>query len=307
MEKCMGIFFSAPKKERQHPASSVQRKQYLNREVSGDRTTKQQVVNPIVETPVLAAAASSLQIVANLTCFKRQVNFEIPLSVKRSTTADIVRTGSTKHNKQYGIFGDFRKSSASAHNDWIIALYACNLASTPSLGGQDLLGIQDRERRGSDKYLTELLKMAQNGIWNCQEFADFALISIRQNEMLAEGYVAYTAYLNDVRIPEDEHAFDSQFFPQAAGNPSIEIGNHDHVFVVIENKGNRGEKFIVDLWQILASDTGKPFVGTCSAFIAFLNARPDGQYVRRSISEGEIQPCPMPEPAVSSRVATPHY
>ena len=197
----------------------------------------------------------------NLPCFKSVKNFyfPIPQCVQRSTTADFVRTGFTSDDSQRKKFLELRSLGSQLCSLWEKARerfeFTINLQNpTPSEINQqwELLN------QTASNYKKCLCLMAKNGIWNCAEFAHFALIIIDEAYLLCESrYIAHTEPLNNPQIP--------------AG-----AKNHDHVFVLITNRQG-GEEFVIDLWQGLVG--GKPFFGTFNEYLNFLNTNPDGRYI----------------------------
>jgi len=144
----------------------------------------------------------------DLDCFKQKVSFEIPKSVKRSITADIVNN-KKMDEKAFKVkqFLFMRSQNAQLRPKWIKSLQRfyfsdfSNLQIRPSIGS--FQKATQELNQTSESYLKDgLLPMAKNGIWNCMEFADFALIYITKNNLLKEGYIPGIAYLNNKKVPD---------------------------------------------------------------------------------------------------------
>jgi hypothetical protein len=208
--------------------------------------------------------------------FLRSIDFRIPSSVpvRISTTADIVRDGKTTASaKQQQTFDSLRKQYTVDRNNWLQALQKFEHIERFGNARMDILDNAEGEyKQYAAVYKQRLADMAErsNGIWNCQEFADFALMTIKGT--LPRGYIASIGYLNDVQIPEQD---------------LLKSRNHDHAFVVIQS-GDGREQYVVDLWQQFVVHNS--FIGTSSEFIRSLN--PDGRYVLAGVTERDI--CTIP-------------
>ncbi len=206
----------------------------------------------------------------DLACFNKPVSFHVPEEVIRSTTADIVRTGKTEIDQQAMNFIACRNSNEylNARTAWQnahIALECPVPGSNPSFLMQDL-------EQTTHTYRNLLKVVAHNGIWNCGEFADFALLEIdllKASGQFKEHYKAKVVSLNNPQIPENQ-----------------QYRNHDHAFVLITDKQDT-PVFIIDLWQSLVKNVA--FAGTVDAYIKMLRATPDGQYVRADVVLNHIK------------------
>lgn len=220
-------------------------------------------------------------------CFSKKINFSIPSSVKRSHTADIAR----KRNFDIEIaqkFYSLRGVFSSHYTVWLGALqkyYQVNKFANPSPLVLQKASIELRTT--SEEYGNTLLKIAaETGIWNCSEFANFALIEILRENALNEGYEAHVANLNDVRITTDEyHQYFNTSLKQELLKELFEQKNHDHVFVVITR--NSKPEYVIDLWQIFIN--GRAFLGKIDDFITFLNGQLDERFVVRPIRIEDIK------------------
>lgn len=192
--------------------------------------------------------------------------FSIPPSVNRSVTADIVKTGTSVVDSQFMQYGALRGAAMEARFRWFEALRALeHVEKMSSVGGDILTSSIKAAERCAANYKAELMRMAANGIWNCEEFANFALIIIHEKKILKSEYTAHYAALNDLKKYEG--------FP-----------NHDHIFIVIKEKGRDEPLFVIDLWQRFV--TGVPFIGEVDSFIATL--RSDGRYVLEGVKKEHI-------------------
>ena len=170
---------------------------------------------------------------SKLGCFNKTVSFNVPDTIVRSTTADIVRTKGTRNDQQAQKFSDLRESLnfKLARLAW----HDARMAFESATSGSDIRRLDQDLQQASGQYLGALLNMAENGIWNCGEFADFALMII--DKLAASGvfdgnYLARGVSLNNPNMPEKE-----------------QYKNHDHAFVLIMD---RQEKpiFVIDLWHV---------------------------------------------------------
>lgn len=214
--------------------------------------------------------------------------FLIPAAVQRSTTADIVRTGKTKYDKQAQDFDLLRTKFSSNRSSWINTLQEYYFANNPlNRSPQSVIAATSAKLKNiSELYKSNLLTMAENGIWNCMEFADYALITIITGDEFNREYEAHVAYLNDIKIPENSYfqyfnTPDGQILPKEL----FKQQNHDHAFVVITYRNE--PTYVIDLWQSLAND--KYYLGTIDNFITFLNERVDNRYVARRVSKIDFQ------------------
>lgn len=206
----------------------------------------------------------------SLDCFSGEFTFPVPDTITRSTTADIVSTGTTTKNKQSSTFSMLRENlkDTGVRTAWRNACVTVEtFGNTPSVN----LKIYSDLEKSSAAYEQALLTMAENGIWNCGEFADFAELTINnlaKNYKLKEMYIAKVVSLNNSQIPE------------------ASVGeNHDHAFVLITDR-QKTPLFVIDLWQGLV--TGTPFFGTVSEYFNILRANPDGYYVRPGVVSQHI-------------------
>lgn len=207
--------------------------------------------------------------VSQLDCFKKPIIFEVPDTVVRSITADIVCKKKTNNDEKARIFSQLRSSQRCS---WArLAWENARMAFESYAPGSDVELLRLDLTKTLRSYMCILFNISENGIWNCGEFADFALMVIdhllikgifKENEYMAKGVT-----LNNPRIPEGEQ-------------------NHDHAFVLIMDKKGT-PVFVIDLWQTLV--TGKPFFGLVCEYIDMLRNMPDGYYVLPNVVADHIK------------------
>ena len=207
--------------------------------------------------------------VARLGCFNVKT-LKIGLPVRSSTTADELNKTSQKTSAEKKEWKKFRDSlkTKTARRNWIKALRELDFFKQNRADLQIELKAEEKVSQTQKAYEDKLREMKEiHGIWNCMEFADFALMKILPK--LKSEYTAHIGYLNDPKIPD----------------PSMEcamlkgLDNHDHAFVVITRKENPHEPaFVIDLWQGLIKEQ-VPFFGSTKQFIAYLNKQPINRFV----------------------------
>lgn len=208
---------------------------------------------------------------SSLSCFISNADIEIPPSVSRSTTADIVLRSTTVDDVSAKNFSKYRRSERhiNARSAWQQARMAFELASQQAAAPVNFATLRRDFFAQSVAYRESLLEMAKNGIWNCGEFADFALIEVDRLGVLSPNNVAKVVTLNNPQIPEADYG-----------------RNHDHAFVLILDRQSNPQ-FVIDLWQKLV--TGTAFVGSVEDYIRMLGSNPDGRYVRPGVVSGHIR------------------
>lgn len=223
------------------------------------------------------------------------IDLTIPLSIKRSTTADIVNNKSTINDKQNENFKYLRTAASQNRGIWINAVNQYfALKNMPKSDPLTLKQYEDNCKKFASNYINNLKAMAKNGIWNCMEFADFALIKIMASNQLMNGYEVHFGSLNDISLPEKGSFYYKQFKPLYPGFIAQQIfkeldeENHDHAFVVIRDKNSKKPVYVIDLWQCLIKPGYQPFLGSITDFINYLNKNVDGHYVRKNITLEDI-------------------
>lgn len=195
-------------------------------------------------------------------CFNRPTDFIRGLTLNcHSTTATDVNNSAPKYTfAQASTFGELRNQYSKARQELMENKKNCSfIENLPNYIPSAVLNLESEINLLKEEYLNGVFKMQQNGILNCQEYADFALLFIEDENLLNNGYTAHLAYLNNPKLPEGDK-------------------NHDHAFVVIKNRAS-GIKYVVDLWQSQVNPHKTAFIGEVSDFITFINKNPDGRYV----------------------------
>jgi len=216
--------------------------------------------------------------------------FEIPKTVRRSTSADVVNNVSSLSPEKIRHFIKLRVESREIFKSWMEKdEHLSNTLKMPN-PFPHAISVAERDLEAARAACKDkLLEMAHNGIWNCAEFAYFALITISEKLILPSGYTARIATLNNPQVPAAEY---KECFRLIMNDNMpkelLQDLNHDHVFVAIVDNQDK-PVFIIDLWQMLITSVGTPFIGPCDVFINFLNQRPDGRYVRYPINITHIR------------------
>ncbi len=159
----------------------------------------------------------------------------------------------------------------------------------------ELNTLHNNIKAAGEEYLNPktLQRFRELEVFNCGEYAFWALSKIYAHNLLNSDYMAYVVCLKESRRLSP--GFDQKYYPAFYNSLSddqkkeLYVKDHDHAFVAIKKKNAPDPQYVVDLWLSKVDSTDNTaFIGTVSEYLNFLE--PDGEFIKCQVFLQDIKP-----------------